>query len=262
MPYPTSPPMTLLSNSLSYFGFTQPFAPFSPGPPGFQQMPLIPSRPLAAQESPTILTLEQCFLKAQELTLDLLYVKRLNFAIFLLPFLIIDVVLSSVIVLLLKIKRLTFYADHPLSTGLSRAQRVTTTFHSSTSFLVINDSRSSLADRDDLSAQNSPQGENSDTTIVLTVLSTSDIPHTPAIIPPSGPPSPKFPQVLSHTLQRQNVVVFTTRLTSSPTTSNIRSTLGATPKWHPSPSTNPMEPLPITAPTPLPTSVNDCSHLP
>ena len=71
-----------------------------------------------AQESPTILALEQCLLEAQELILDLLYIEQLNFAIFLLSSPIIDVVLSSVILLLLKSEQLTFYADNPLSTSL------------------------------------------------------------------------------------------------------------------------------------------------
>ena len=44
MPYPTSPPMTLSSSSLSSSGFTQPFTPFLPGPLGIQQVPLTPSR--------------------------------------------------------------------------------------------------------------------------------------------------------------------------------------------------------------------------
>ena len=53
-----------------------------------------------AWESSTILTLKQCFLKAQELTLDLLYIERFNYAISLLPSPIINVVLSPVILLL------------------------------------------------------------------------------------------------------------------------------------------------------------------
>ena len=46
MLYFTSLLMTLLPNSLSFSGFTQPFTPFSPGPPGTWQVPLTPSRPL------------------------------------------------------------------------------------------------------------------------------------------------------------------------------------------------------------------------
>ena len=44
MPYPTSLPTTFSSNSLSSSRFTQLFTPFSPGPPGAQQVPLTPSR--------------------------------------------------------------------------------------------------------------------------------------------------------------------------------------------------------------------------
>ena len=46
VPYPTSLPMTLSPNSLSSSEFTQPFIPFSPGPPGAWQVPLTPARPL------------------------------------------------------------------------------------------------------------------------------------------------------------------------------------------------------------------------
>ena len=45
MLYPTSPPTTLSLNLLSSSGFTQPFAPFSPRPPGAWQVPLTPSGP-------------------------------------------------------------------------------------------------------------------------------------------------------------------------------------------------------------------------
>ena len=45
MPYPTSLLMTLSPNLLSSSRFTQPFAPFSPGPPGAWQVLLTPSRP-------------------------------------------------------------------------------------------------------------------------------------------------------------------------------------------------------------------------
>ena len=57
-----------------------------------------PFQTAAAQESPIILTLKQCLLKAQELTLDLLYVKEFNYSIFLLPSPIINIVLSPVII--------------------------------------------------------------------------------------------------------------------------------------------------------------------
>ena len=45
MPYPTSPLTTPPPNSLSSSEFTQPFVPFSPGPPGAQQVPLTSSGP-------------------------------------------------------------------------------------------------------------------------------------------------------------------------------------------------------------------------
>ena len=45
MPYPTSLLTTLSPNLLSSSRFTEPFAPFLPGPPGIQQVPLTPFRP-------------------------------------------------------------------------------------------------------------------------------------------------------------------------------------------------------------------------
>ena len=106
-----------------------------------------PFQTATIQESATILTLKQCLLEAWELTLNLLYVKEFNYAIFLLPFPIIDVVLSPVILSLLKSERLIFYTDNPLPTGLSQAYWAATMF--SNSSLAINISQSSLTDRDD-----------------------------------------------------------------------------------------------------------------
>ena len=96
-------------------------------------------------ESSTILALKQCLLEAQELILNLLYIEGFNYAISLLPFPIINVVLSPVILLLSKSKWSTFYADYPLPTGLPQAYQAATTF--SNSSLAINISQSSLADR-------------------------------------------------------------------------------------------------------------------
>ena len=95
-------------------------------------------------ESPTILTLEQCLLKAQELILNLLYVKGFNYAISLLPSPIINVVLSPIVLLLLESKQSTLYADNPLFTGLSWAYQVAATF--SNNSLAINVNQGSLID--------------------------------------------------------------------------------------------------------------------
>ena len=74
-------------------------------------------------------------------------------------------------------KQSAFYADHPLSTGLPWAYQAATTFSSSS--LTVNVSWSSLADRDNTVAQSSPQGEDSDATLVPTVPSIPVIPSTP-----------------------------------------------------------------------------------
>ena len=52
VPYPTSLPMTLSPSLQSFSGFTQSFAPFSPGPPGGWQVPLTPSRLLPLENPP------------------------------------------------------------------------------------------------------------------------------------------------------------------------------------------------------------------
>ena len=90
----------------------------------------------AIQDSPTILALKQCLLKAWKLTLDLLYMKGFNYAISLLPSPIIDVVLFPIILSLSESEQLTFYVDHPLPTGLPQAYQAATTL--SNSFLTIN----------------------------------------------------------------------------------------------------------------------------
>ena len=218
-----------------------------------------PFQTAAAQESPTILALEQCLLEAWELTLNLLYIEGFNYAISLLPSPILNVVLSSIILLLSESERSTFYTDHPLPTGLPWAYRAATTF--SNSFLTINITGSSLTNRDDPIPGSSPQRVDSDTTLIPTVPSTLIIPSTPAIVPPSRLPSPRSPPI-SCTLHQQGTIIFTARLASTSTTSNICSTLGATPKWHPPPPINSVEPISIPALAPSSTGQDDWPHSP
>ena len=63
-----------------------------------------PFQTTATWESSTILALKQCLLEVQKLILNLLYIKGFNYAISLLSFPIINVVLSPVILSLLKSK--------------------------------------------------------------------------------------------------------------------------------------------------------------
>ena len=63
-----------------------------------------PFQTTATWESPTILALKQCLLEVQKLILNLLYIKGFNYAISLLSFPIINVVLSPIILSLLKSK--------------------------------------------------------------------------------------------------------------------------------------------------------------
>ena len=63
IPYPTSLPMTLLPNPQSSSRFTQPFALFSPGPPGVQQVPLTPFRPPPLRNLPPSLPLDSASLR-------------------------------------------------------------------------------------------------------------------------------------------------------------------------------------------------------
>ena len=151
-----------------------------------------------AWEFPTILTLEQCLLEAWELTLHLLYVKEFNYAISLPPFSIINVVLFSVILLHLESEQSTFYTNNPLPTSLPQVYWAATMF--SNSSLTVNISQSLLTDRDNTVSRSSPQGEDSNTTLVPTIPSTPTVPSTPAIVPPSGPPSPRSPSI-SHSLR-------------------------------------------------------------
>ena len=72
-----------------------------------------------------------------------------------------------------------------------------------------------------------------------------------------------FPQISSYSslyLWQRNTVVFAARLASFPAINNVYSILGATPKWSPSPLTDPMEPVPVPTPTPLSTSMDDCPY--
>ena len=144
----------------------------------------------------------------------------------LLPFPIIDVVLSPIVLLLSESEWSSFYTDHPLPSGLSCAYRAAATF--SNSSLTINVSQSSLADRDDPVTQSSSQGEDSNTTLISTVPSTPATPSTPTIIPPSRPPFSKSLCIPSHILQQRNAIIFAAGLASSSTTNNVCSALGAT----------------------------------
>ena len=113
--------------------------------------------------------------------------------------------------------------DNSLPSGLPWAYLAATMFfHSS---LAINVSQSLLADRDNTVSRSSPQEEDFDATLVPTA------PSTPAIIPPSGPPSPRSPPI-SYILCRCGAIIFTTRLASTPTTNHVHSILGTTPKWY------------------------------
>ena len=69
MPYSTSPPMTLLSSSLFSLGFTQPFAPFLPGPPGARQVPLTPFRLPLLRNPPLSLSSSNAILRHKNLPL-------------------------------------------------------------------------------------------------------------------------------------------------------------------------------------------------
>ena len=153
-----------------------------------------PFQTATAQESPIILALEQCLLEPWKLTLNLLYIKGFNYTISLLPSPIIDVVLSSIILSLSESEQLTFYADHPLPTGLPWAYWAATTF--SNSSLTINISWSSLTNGDNTVSGNSPQRVDSNATLIPTIPSIPTIPTIPtipstsAIIPPSNPHLP------------------------------------------------------------------------
>ena len=69
MPYPTSLPMTLSPNSLSFFRFTQPFTPFSPEPPGVWQVLLTSSGLPLLRNLPPFLPLSSVFLRHKNLSL-------------------------------------------------------------------------------------------------------------------------------------------------------------------------------------------------
>ena len=150
----------------------------------------------------TCYILKQCLLKAWELILDLLYVEGFNYTISLLLSPIISVVLSLVILSLSESKWSTFYTHRPLATGLSQAYWAATMFPNS--FPAINVSQSLFADWDNTITRSSPQGEDSNTTLVPTVPSTPAVPFTPTIVPPSGPPSPRSPPI-THTLHVTDV---------------------------------------------------------
>ena len=143
------------------------------------------------------------------------------------------------------------------STGLPQAYQAATTF--SNSSLAVNISWSSLADKDNTVSRSSPQGEDSDTTLVPTIPFTPAVPSTSTVIPPSGPPSPRSPPI-SHTLHQQDAIIFTARLASTLTTSHVHSALGATPKWCPPPPTNSVECILIPTPASSITGMDDRSH--
>ena len=67
MPYSTSLLMTLSPSSWSSSGFTQPFTPFSPGPPGVQQVSLTPSGLPPLGNLPPSLPLNSASLKHENL---------------------------------------------------------------------------------------------------------------------------------------------------------------------------------------------------
>ena len=87
MPYSTSPLMTLSPSSLSSSRFTQPFAPFSPGPPGIQQVPLTSSRLPLLRKPPLSSPLSSVFLRHENLswTFYILRDSITPFSSFLLP---------------------------------------------------------------------------------------------------------------------------------------------------------------------------------
>ena len=255
VPYPTSLLMTLSSSSLSFSRFTQPFTPFSPGPPGAQQVPLIPSRPLPLRNLLPSSPSNSAFLRHENLPLTFYMSRDSTIPSPSSP--IIDAVLSPIILLLSESEQSTFYADHPLPTGLPQAYWAATTF--SNSSLTVNISWSSLTNRNDTISESSPQRTDSNATLVPTIPFTPTVPSTPTVIPPSGPPSSRSPPI-SHTPRQRGAVIFTTGLASTPATSNVHSALGATPKQCPPPPANSVEPIPIPTPASLITGMDDCSH--
>ena len=259
MPYPISLLTTLSPSSQSFSRFTQPFTPFLPGPPGAWQVPLTPSRPPPLKSPLLSSPLSSASLRHKNLP-SIFICWGVQLCHLSPSFPIIDVVFSSIMLLLLESKWSTFYADHPLSTGLPWAYLAATTF--SDNSLAVNVSQSSLTDGNDTVAQSSPQGENYDTTLSPTIPSIPAVPSTSAVIPPSGPPSSKSPYIPSCTLWWKNAVIFATGLASSPATNNVCSTLGVTPKWCPPSSTNLVEPILIPTPASSSKSMDDYLHPP
>ena len=192
MPYPTSPLTTLSLNLLSSSGFTQPFAPFSPRPPGAWQVPLTPSG-LSPLGNPLLsLPSNSASLRHRNLS-SIFYTLR-------------DSTMpspSSLFPSSMLFSPLSFFYSQKANDQLSMQ---ITPFplaypkptrqppHSPTAPSPSISAKVHLL-TDNTVPRSSPQREDSDTTLVPTILSTPVIPSTPAVVPPSRPPSPRSPLI-------------------------------------------------------------------
>ena len=255
MLYPTSPPTTLSLNLLSSSGFTQPFAPFSPRPPGAWQVPLTPSGPPPLGNPLLSLPSNSASLRHRNLS-SIFYTLR-------------DSTMpspSSLFPSSMLFSPLSFFYSQKANDQLSMQ---ITPFPLAYPKPTRQPPYSPTAPLPSISAKVHLLTE----TIQSLEALLKERTLTPPLFQLSYPPQSFHPPLLLYhqaDLHLPDPLLFPTsytnevpsRLASIPTTSNICSTLGATPKRHPPPPANSVEPIPIPAPTSSITGMDDHPHSP